>query len=159
MNIFVTNPGLQILAIASWQRAATLLVTGDAVNLASAPIVKVVRSPSTALAIHRVIAVQRNAFRPWSNATPDTYAPNAAILTRDARICGYCGAPAATVDHVRPSSRGGGSTWRNLVACCSKCNSHKAARTPQEAGMALRITPRVYDPWQHYQRQVYELVT
>ncbi|WP_040525281.1 HNH endonuclease [Gordonia effusa] len=159
MIIFITNPGLQVLATVPWQRAATLLVAGDAVNLPSAPIAKVVHSPSTTLAIHQVIAVRRNAFRPWTNATPETHAPNAAILARDARTCGYCGKPAATVDHVQPSSRGGGSTWRNLVACCSKCNAYKAARTPREAGMTLQIDPQVYDPWQHHQRQVYALVT
>ncbi|NMO01657.1 HNH endonuclease [Gordonia sp. TBRC 11910] len=159
MLIFVTNPGLQILATATWQRAATLLVTGDAVNLPSAPVAKVVHSPSTTLTIRQVIAVQCNAFRPWNDAAPDSYAPNAAILARDARLCAYCGSPAATVDHVQPASRGGGSTWQNLVACCAKCNAHKAARTPREAGMTLRVTPLVYNPWLTYQRQVYELVT
>ncbi len=63
-----------------------------------------------------------------------------AIKLRDGLRCTYCGVrrPVAelTLDHVLPRSRGGGSTWRNLVACCSSCNSRKADRTPQEAGMA-----------------------
>lgn len=159
MNVYVTNAGLQILAIVAWQRAATMLVTGDAVNLPSAPVAKVVHSPSITVTVHQVIAVRHNTFRPWSTATPDGYAPNAAILARDARRCAYCGGPAATVDHVQPVSRGGRSTWRNLVACCAKCNAHKAARTPREAGMALRIVPAVYHPWHDRQREVFDLVT
>lgn len=159
MNIYVTNAGLQILAIVSWQRATTMLVTGDALNLPGAPVVKVVHSPRTTVAVHRVITVRHNTFRPWSTGTPDSHAPNSAILTRDARRCAYCSSPATTVDHIHPVSRGGRSTWQNLVACCAKCNAHKAARTPAEAGMPLRIVPTVYNPWHDHQREVYDLVT
>src|SRR5579862_692685 len=42
------------------------------------------------------------------------------ILLRDRNTCQYCGeaSPAAelTLDHVIPRSRGGSSTWENLVA-------------------------------------------
>lgn len=57
--------------------------------------------------------------------------------------CAYCGGPAETVDHVLPRSRGGGSTWLNLVAACYPCNSFKADRTPAEAGMVLHVVPHV----------------
>lgn len=57
--------------------------------------------------------------------------------------CAYCGGPADTVDHVVPRSRGGPSTWINLVAACFTCNSFKADRTPAEAGMVLHVTPFV----------------
>src|SRR5512144_2352363 len=47
------------------------------------------------------------------------------ILLRDRNSCQYCGVvlPAAelTLDHVLPRSRGGQSTWENLVACCHAC--------------------------------------
>ena len=57
--------------------------------------------------------------------------------------CAYCGGRAETVDHVQPRSRGGRSTWLNLVAACRTCNQRKADRTPEEAGMRLRVTPYV----------------
>nr|WP_246246611.1 HNH endonuclease [Isoptericola sediminis] len=57
--------------------------------------------------------------------------------------CAYCGGPAQTVDHVIPRSRGGDSSWLNLVAACEACNHRKANRTPLEAGMPLRLTPHV----------------
>src|SRR6202453_2634280 len=51
------------------------------------------------------------------------------ILLRDRNSCQYCGVvlPAGelTLDHVIPRSRGGLSTWENLVACCHVCNRRK----------------------------------
>src|ERR1700710_2695683 len=51
------------------------------------------------------------------------------ILLRDRNSCQYCGVvlPAGelTLDHVIPRSRGGLSTWENLVACCHSCNRRK----------------------------------
>src|SRR5579872_4664293 len=48
------------------------------------------------------------------------------ILLRDRNTCQYCGTvlPSSelTLDHVIPRSRGGSSTWENLVACCHPCN-------------------------------------
>jgi 5-methylcytosine-specific restriction endonuclease McrA len=58
-------------------------------------------------------------------------------------VCAYCGGPAQTVDHVLPKSRGGASSWLNLVAACFGCNRAKDDRTPAEAGMKLRVTPYV----------------
>ncbi len=65
------------------------------------------------------------------------------VFVRDEHTCQYCGATSdLTIDHVLPRSRGGGATWENLVACCRRCNLHKAWRTPEEAGMPLRRRPR-----------------
>lgn len=69
------------------------------------------------------------------------------VLLRERHTCAYCGyqgkpgAKDMNVDHVIPSSRGGKSTWTNLVASCIPCNSRKRDRTPEEAGMKLRIKP------------------
>jgi 5-methylcytosine-specific restriction endonuclease McrA len=67
------------------------------------------------------------------------------VLLRDDYRCAYCGVRgdrSMTVDHVIPKSRGGSSTFENLVASCSECNSRKRDRTPDEARMPLRIRPR-----------------
>jgi HNH endonuclease len=42
--------------------------------------------------------------------------------------CVYCGAPATSIDHVRPLSRGGQETAGNLVPACQNCNHTKHAR-------------------------------
>lgn len=46
-----------------------------------------------------------------------------------------------TMDHVVPKSHGGKKSWENLVTACWRCNSKKADRTPQKAGMHLRSVP------------------
>jgi hypothetical protein len=40
-----------------------------------------------------------------------------------------------------PKSRGGTSAWHNVVLACKDCNDRKGDRTPDEAGMPLRIPP------------------
>lgn len=72
------------------------------------------------------------------------------VLRRDRHRCAYCGGPAGTVDHVQPASRGGATSWLNLVAACSTCNGAKADRTPEEAGMRLR-----FEPWEPRRIDVY----
>ena len=66
-----------------------------------------------------------------------------ALLRRDRHRCAYCGKSASTVDHIRPRSHGGPTSWLNCVAACVKCNEKKDDRTPDQAGMPLRFTPFV----------------
>lgn len=51
------------------------------------------------------------------------------ILRRDGALCFYCRRPLRpgewTLDHVTPVSRGGDSSFSNLVAACFSCNSQK----------------------------------
>ena len=66
------------------------------------------------------------------------------LFKRDNHQCGYCGSQKnLTIDHVIPKSRGGSNGWNNLVTCCSRCNSFKGDKTPEEAGMKLRFKPTV----------------
>ena len=76
------------------------------------------------------------------------------ILLRDP--CQYCGrifSPTElTLDHVIPKSRGGGSNWDNLVACCKRCNNRKGSALPEEAGMRLVKRPQAFSL--HVNRQI-----
>lgn len=67
------------------------------------------------------------------------------IFERDGNSCQYCGRKFdrcdLTLDHVMPRSRGGKSTWENVVLCCLKCNIRKGCRTPDEAHMKLLRPP------------------
>src|SRR6058998_3511161 len=66
-----------------------------------------------------------------------------AVFARDSWTCQYCGARTnLTVDHVIPRSKGGGSTWENIVASCAPCNRRKGDRLPRQAGMHPRRAPR-----------------
>lgn len=44
------------------------------------------------------------------------------VMKRDKWLCRYCGANAEEVDHVIPTSKGGSTDGRNLVASCMLCN-------------------------------------
>jgi 5-methylcytosine-specific restriction endonuclease McrA len=71
------------------------------------------------------------------------------ILLRDRSTCQYCAevmpSSELTLDHVVPRSRGGLSTWENLVACCHPCNRRKSNQLPVEAGMKLMREPRAFN--------------
>jgi hypothetical protein len=58
------------------------------------------------------------------------------IFNRDGYICQYCGksfsAKQLTIDHIIPRSKGGKSTWENVVACCESCNRKKGNRLLSE---------------------------
>jgi 5-methylcytosine-specific restriction endonuclease McrA len=59
--------------------------------------------------------------------------------------CQYCGGQPGrsdlTIDHVMPRSRGGATTWENVVTACGPCNRRKGDRTPDESTMHLRSKP------------------
>jgi 5-methylcytosine-specific restriction endonuclease McrA len=71
-----------------------------------------------------------------------------AVFARDRWTCQYCGEArtSLTVDHVIPRSKGGLSSWDNIVACCAPCNRRKGDRLPLQAGMKPLAKPRVPGP-------------
>ena len=68
------------------------------------------------------------------------------IFMRDQYTCQYCRRefPKAqlNLDHVMPRSRGGRTSWENVVTSCHTCNRVKGSRTPQEAQMPLQKKPK-----------------
>jgi len=71
------------------------------------------------------------------------------ILLRDRNTCQYCGVTLhssdLTLDHVHPRSRGGLSTWENLVAACHNCNRRKGNQLLHELqDMKLIREPRPF---------------
>ena len=60
------------------------------------------------------------------------------------KVCRYClAAPAESVDHIVPVSRGGSDREQNLVGCCIPCNQSKADLLPKEARMILHVPLRL----------------
>lgn len=67
------------------------------------------------------------------------------VFARDGNLCQYCGRHFPTselsLDHVVPRSRGGLTSWENIVCACVACNVRKGGRTPPEARMQLVRQP------------------
>ena len=71
-----------------------------------------------------------------------------AVFARDRWTCQYCGAErsALTVDHVVPRSKGGPSSWDNIVTSCAPCNRRKGDRLPSQVDMHPRRRPAAPGP-------------
>ena len=96
-----------------------------------------IRSPSFEMQLPSVVALK--SFVP-QNRPPAFTRFN--LFLRDGFACQYCGDPnELTFDHVIPRSRGGRTTWENIVTACAPCNLTKGGRTPVEAHMQPRRHP------------------
>jgi 5-methylcytosine-specific restriction endonuclease McrA len=71
------------------------------------------------------------------------------VFARDNGQCQYCGRKVTLsefeYEHVTPRSKGGQTTWENIVVACTHCNQKKGNKTPFEAGMKLLKHPRKPD--------------
>ena len=66
------------------------------------------------------------------------------LFLRDEFCCQYCGTKGdLTFDHVVPRSRGGITSWENVVAACSPCNLRKGNKSLRHSGLTLRRPARV----------------
>lgn len=67
------------------------------------------------------------------------------VFLRDNNTCQYCykqfKQDILTIDHVIPVSKGGKTTWENVVASCSGCNTKKGCKTVKETGFTLLNQP------------------
>ncbi|MFH1654601.1 MAG: HNH endonuclease, partial [Pseudomonadota bacterium] len=67
------------------------------------------------------------------------------ILLRDDFTCQYCSKRLSkgslNLDHVVPRSRGGKTSWTNVVTSCHHCNRKKGGFLPHEVGMKLKRVP------------------
>lgn len=102
-----------------------------------------VRTPSLNLMVPRVVRLLAYARVPKR----EVKFSRRNILARDDYTCQYCRrrfqASHLSIDHVTPRSRGGASTWLNVVAACGRCNTRKGDRLPHEAGMKLAKRPEI----------------
>ena len=156
VDVLLTNASYQVLSRIDWQRAVVLVVTGEAEPIESHP-TDVVRSQHLSIPLPTIVRLREYrsvTFRAVESRRPS----NRQIQLRDGRRCAYCGGPGDTVDHVLPRSRGGADHWDNLVCACRACNNRKADRTPLEAGMRLRWSPRPIIVGDGDQRRVWELL-
>jgi 5-methylcytosine-specific restriction endonuclease McrA len=82
------------------------------------------------------------------------------IYARDNNTCQYCARrlprTELNLDHVIPRSRGGLSTWENVVCSCHICNRRKGGQTPEEAKMLLIRKPQ-RPQWTPFSTEMFSL--
>lgn len=135
-SALVLNATYEPLGVVSVRRATILILSAKAICLADGD--GVLHSERTSLPVPLVVRLTRYVRVPYR---PYVGLSRRAIFARDGGKCAYCHAPAETIDHVLPRSRGGHHAWENVVAACARCNHTKGDRTPAELGWRLHIAP------------------
>ena len=126
------------LSLWSWQDAIKAVVA-ERVNVIS-EYDREIRSPGWRVRLPSVISLKE--YMPVSRRAAFT---RFNVFLRDRFSCQYCGKPLPahdlTFDHVIPRSRGGRTTWGNVVAACSPCNLRKGNQLPAQIGMLPLYPP------------------
>jgi 5-methylcytosine-specific restriction endonuclease McrA len=163
--VLLLNADYTPTKVIRWERAVELVLDEKAVLVVPWP-GRYVRSASLALPWPSVVALRR-----YAQPRGRVRFCGRNVAARDNYTCAYCGRSARvgdgrldrdelTLDHVIPraQARDGRvylpwarrwanvTCWENAVTACRACNARKADRTPSQAGMALRIYPRVPTP-------------
>lgn len=125
--------------VLTWQKAITMLYTGDVEVLQEYD--ETICSPSISMKMPAVVRLKRSV----GNIKRGVKFSRLNVLVRDGFRCQYCGtkkdSKSMNYDHVVPRSQGGRTVWENIVSSCYPCNSRKANRTPEQAGMVLLSKP------------------
>jgi len=143
MSTLVLNRAWEIERIVTWQAAMRLSYTGRAeeVEYHKNKFIHTVSRRFQAPAVIRMLSgkIMKNDRVRLSRRN---------VWARDKGLCQYCNqtvtVTSMTYDHVLPRSRGGKTTWDNIVLSCSVCNAFKGNKTPHEAGMKPQkpVAPR-----------------
>ena len=129
------------LSVWAWQDSIKAVFL-DRVNILS-EYDRVVRSSRFAMRVPSVVALKRY-------VQPAKYPAFTRfnVFLRDRFACQYCGdEDDLTFDHVVPRSKGGRTTWENVVTACAPCNLRKGGRLTRECKMypaRQPIRPTVY---------------
>ena len=136
--VLVLNANYSPMMVCTAKRAICLEILNKIDILANYE--EKVHSPSTTINLPSVIKIRD--FIRYDNLSVDLNRKN--ILSRDEHVCQYCGGnrDTLTIDHILPKGRGGQDLWENLVTACKPCNQKKGNRTPEEANMLLKRTPK-----------------
>ena len=137
-NVLVLNSTYEPINVCSARRAVILLLKGKAEVLDAGA--GAMHSERASVIIPVVIKLLRYVRVP---RTDRRRLSRRAILARDGFRCQYCGSiKHLTIDHVIPRSRGGMTSWENVVTSCAPCNVRKGASLPGEVGMMPSRLPR-----------------
>jgi 5-methylcytosine-specific restriction endonuclease McrA len=143
-RVLVLNATFEPINVCTVRRAAVLLLKekAEVVEHASWEL----RSES--LTLPRPVVIRLVTYVRVPRDTHRRKITRRAVFARDRWTCQYCGNGHAnlTVDHVVPRSKGGSSSWDNIVTCCAPCNRRKGDRLPQQVNMLPVRRPKAPNP-------------
>jgi len=138
--VLVLNGNYEPINVCNTKRAMGLLLAGKAMIMENGR--GVIHTVNAIFERPSVIRLKYMVRRP----RPRVRLCKREILRRDGYRCQYCGRRSRnlTIDHIVPRYRGGGYSWKNLVAACPMCNRRKGGRSLADSRMTLLREP--YEP-------------
>ena len=137
-QVLVLNSTYEPVNVCSTRRAVVLLLKGKAETIEASD--GSFHSERATVAIPIVITLLQYVRLPHAEGRRLS---RRAILARDGFRCQYCGSTRhLTIDHIVPRSKGGLTSWDNVVTSCAPCNVRKGACLPSEVGMSPSRKPR-----------------
>jgi 5-methylcytosine-specific restriction endonuclease McrA len=141
--VLVLNATYEPINVCTVRRAVVLLLKEKAEVIERAEL----ELHSASCTIPRPVVIRLVAYVRVPRDTHRRKITRRAVFARDNWTCQYCGARSnLTVDHVVPRSKGGESSWDNIVASCAPCNRRKGNALPRQVGMRLLKQPRTPSP-------------
>src|SRR3954452_5874037 len=142
-RVLVLNATYEPINVCTVRRATVLLLKEKAELVERSE--RMLRSTSTKLP--RPVVIRLVSYVKVPRDTHRRKITRRAVFARAGWACQYCGARSnLTVDHVIPRSKGGPSSWENIVASCAPCNRRKGDHLPRQVGMHPRTEPRTPRP-------------
>ena len=142
-RVLVLNATYEPINVTSVRRAAVLLIKERAEILER----NGAMLRSERLSLHKPLVIRLRRYVRVPPGARRRKITRRAVFARDGWACQYCGDKhELTVDHVVPRSRGGESSWENIVTSCAPCNRRKGDRFTHEAGMQPKKKPRAPSP-------------
>lgn len=136
-RVLVLNLDHSPVAVVSPQKAMVLLLLEKANCLSTYGLLEI-RTVSRTFEYPAVIRLNHYKSIPFRGVLLN----RVNLFRRDGGECQYCGSRRQlTIDHVVPRSKGGKTSWTNLVTACNRCNVNKGDKTPEQAGLTLKNEP------------------
>jgi len=139
-NTLLLSAGYEPLRIIPWEKAVTLFFLGKVDILESYE--TTLHSPSHTMNLPAVVKLTKYIRRHPRKVKFSRQN----LYYRDNYTCQYCNkakpSSQLTYDHVIPRSKGGKTTWTNVVAACLPCNLKKGNKFLDQLNLKLLKEPK-----------------
>lgn len=137
-KVLILSQSYEPITITNWRKAFLLVFTGKAEVVEAYD--DFLHSINSKFEMPSIIRLKD---KPRLNRYKRVELNRKNVLKRDNHKCQYCGSEEnLTIDHIIPKSRGGDTTWENLVTACHSCNNKKDNKYLNEVNMRLLSVPK-----------------